>query len=66
MTAMTATAATAATAAPAPTRSRGFRRLLATELTLFAREPMLLFWGLIFPVGLLVVLGLAGGDKPER
>jgi len=66
MTAMTATAATAATAAPAPTRSRGFRRLLATELTLFAREPMLLFWGLIFPVGLLVVLGLAGANKPER
>jgi ABC-2 type transport system permease protein len=61
---MTAIAATAAV--PARSRPRGFRRLLATELKLFAREPMLLFWGLVFPVGLLVVLGLAGGDKPQK
>jgi ABC-2 type transport system permease protein len=54
------------TAVPARSRPRGFRRLLATELKLFAREPMLLFWGLVFPVGLLVVLGLAGGDKPQK
>ncbi len=44
----------------------GFHRLLSTELKLFAREPMLLFWGLVFPVGLLVVLGIAGGDKPQH
>ena len=58
--------AIAATAAPARSRPRGFRRLLSTELKLFAREPMLLFWGLLFPVGLLVVLGIAGGDKPQH
>jgi ABC-2 type transport system permease protein len=58
--------AIATPAAPARTRSRGFRRLLSTELRLYAREPMLLFWGLVFPVGLLVVLGLAGGDKPQH
>jgi ABC-2 type transport system permease protein len=63
---MSAIAATTTTAVPARNRSRGFRRLLATELKLFAREPMLLFWGLVFPVGLLVVLGLAGGDKPQK
>jgi ABC-2 type transport system permease protein len=62
---MSAIAATT-TAVPARSRPRGFRRLLATELKLYAREPMLLFWGLVFPVGLLVVLGLAGGDKPQR
>jgi ABC-2 type transport system permease protein len=60
---MTALAATPATARARP---RGFRRLLITELKLFAREPMLLFWGLVFPVGLLVVLGVAGGDKTQK
>ena len=50
--------ALAATAAPAPSRPRGFRRLLRTELTLYGREPLLLFWGLVFPVGLLAVLGI--------
>ena len=58
--------AIAADAAPVRTPGRGFRRLLGTELKLFLREPMLLFWGLVFPVGLLVVLGLAGGDKPQK
>ena len=53
--------------APArPRRAYGFRTLLQTELKLFAREPMLLFWGLAFPVSLLVVLGVAGPKKPER
>jgi ABC-2 type transport system permease protein len=55
-----------ATTAPVRSRPSGFRRLLSTELTLFAREAMLLFWGLVFPVGLLVVLGIAGGDKPQH
>jgi ABC-2 type transport system permease protein len=40
--------------------------LLQTELKLFIREPMLVFWGLAFPVILLVVLGLAGPKKPVR
>jgi ABC-2 type transport system permease protein len=47
-------------------RSHGFRTLLQTELKLFVREPMLLFWGLVFPVILLVVLGVAGPKKPEH
>jgi ABC-2 type transport system permease protein len=51
---------------PAPGPTHGFRTLLATELKLFIREPMLIFWGLAFPVILLVVLGLAGPKKPER
>ena len=58
--------AIAASAARAQTRPRGFRRLLGTELKLFGREPMLFFWGLVFPVVLLVVLGIAGGSKPQH
>ena len=50
----------------APSRAHSFRTLLETELKLFIREPMLIFWGLAFPVILLVVLGLAGPKKPER
>src|SRR3984957_20884495 len=50
----------------ARSRTRGFRRLLSTELKLFLREPLLLFWGLLFPVGLLVVLGVAGSNKAEH
>ena len=57
---------TAIAAAPSRTRSHGFQRLLTTELKLFMREPMLLFWGLLFPVGLLVVLGVAGSSKPQH
>lgn len=57
---------TAIAAAPARTRPRGFQRLLSTEFKLFVREPMLLFWGLAFPVGLLVVLGIAGPKKPQH
>jgi ABC-2 type transport system permease protein len=58
--------AIAAPTTPARARPSGFRRLLSTELKLFLREPMLLFWGLLFPVALLVVLGVAGGSKPQR
>jgi ABC-2 type transport system permease protein len=58
--------AIAANAAPVRRPASGFRRLLSTELKLYLREPLLLFWGLVFPVGLLVVLGLAGGNKPEK
>ena len=47
-------------------RTHSFRTLLETELKLFIREPMLIFWGLAFPVILLVVLGLAGPKKPEH
>ena len=57
---------TAIAAAPSRIRSHGFQRLLTTELKLFMREPMLLFWGLLFPVGLLVVLGVAGSSKPQH
>jgi len=47
-------------------RGGGFGQLLRTELRLYLREPMLLFWGLLFPLILLVVLGVAGPSKPER
>ena len=61
-----ATDTTAGALRARPRRAYGFRTLLQTELKLFAREPMLLFWGLAFPVGLLVVLGVAGPKKPEH
>jgi len=57
---------TAIAAAPSRTRPRGLQRLLATELKLSMREPLLLFWGLAFPVGLLIVLGIAGPKKPQH
>ena len=49
----------------APRRPSPFACLLRTEIKLFLREPMLLFWGLVFPVVLLVVFGLAGGNKHQ-
>ena len=47
-------------------RGRGFRKLFQTELKLYMREPMLAFWALIFPIGLLIVLGTAGSKKPQH
>ena len=42
-------------------RSAAWRRLLATETKLFLREPMALFWGVLFPLVLIVVFGVTGG-----
>src|ERR1700754_3696145 len=36
--------------------------LLKTEARLLLREPLLLFWGVLFPLVLLTVMGLAGND----
>jgi len=36
--------------------------LLKTETKLLLREPILLFWGVLFPLVLLTVMGLAGDD----
>jgi ABC-2 type transport system permease protein len=47
-------------------RGRGFGRLALTEFKLLAREPMLIFWALIFPIALLVVLGVSTGNKPQK
>jgi len=47
-------------------RPSGFTRLLQSEFKLFMREPMLLFWALLFPIGLLVVIGAAGGNKHQH
>ena len=46
-------------------RGGGFGRLVLTELKLLAREPLLMFWALVFPLGLLVVLGASTGSKPQ-
>jgi ABC-2 type transport system permease protein len=40
-------------------------KILATEARLALREPALLFWGVAFPVVLLVILGIAS-DTPEK
>ncbi len=53
-------AATHATALPAgQRRSRPFGRLMLTELKLLLREPLAVFWGTVFPLVLLIVIGLA-------
>jgi ABC-2 type transport system permease protein len=56
------------TAAGKPPQQRrgGFLSLLITEWALLRREPMILFWALIFPVGLLVVLGSSTSSKPQH
>jgi ABC-2 type transport system permease protein len=46
-------------------RRHPFARLVGSELALYRREPMLMFWGLVFPIGLEVIMGLAGGDKHQ-
>jgi ABC-2 type transport system permease protein len=51
---------------PPQQRRGGFRQLLLTEFKLLRREPMILFWALLFPVGLLIVLGSATSNKPEH
>ncbi len=50
---------------PAP-MPRAFAQLLATELRLFRREPLALFWGVAFPLVLLIVIGIAASSKPQR
>ncbi len=51
---------------PARQRRGGFPRLVATEWALLRREPMILFWALLFPLGLLIVLGSSTSSKPQR
>jgi ABC-2 type transport system permease protein len=57
-----------ATVSTSPTQSRaagGFGQLLITEFKLLRREPMILFWALLFPVGLLIVIGSSTSSKPQ-
>ena len=61
---MTAVASTTASKPPQQRRG-GFPSLVIIEFKLLAREPMILFWALLFPVGLLVVLGSTTSDKPK-
>jgi ABC-2 type transport system permease protein len=46
-------------------RRSPFNRLLITEAKLFVREPAALFWGIAFPLVLIVIFGLASG-RPDR
>jgi len=50
---------------PTHPRRGGFKNLLRVELRLLKREPMLMFWALIFPIGLLVVIGSTVSNKPK-
>jgi ABC-2 type transport system permease protein len=54
---MTMTAEVAAPALPVRTRRTPLRTLTLTELTLFVRERAGLFWGIGFPVVLLIIFG---------
>lgn len=57
------------THAPSTTHAhqrRAFAALLRTEGKLFVREPMMIFWGVLFPVALLVIIGAASGDKHQK
>ena len=51
---------------PPQQRRGGFPSLIITEFRLLLREPMILFWALIFPLGLLVVLGSTTSDKHQK
>ena len=42
-----------------------WRRLLVTEAKLFLREPMAVFWGVVFPLILTIAMGLAG-DRHDK
>src|SRR5580658_7814704 len=53
-------------AAPGRVRSRAFKQILLPEAKLFLRAPLGLFWGVIFPLDLTLVFGLAGGSKHQR
>lgn len=47
-------------------RRRAFAALLRTECRLFLREPMMIFWGVLFPVALVVIIGAASGNKHQK
>ncbi len=47
-------------------RTSAFGRLAGTELKLFVREPLTLFWGFVFPLVLLILIGSSGSEKPQH
>lgn len=46
--------------------SRSFARLTATEAKLLLREPLAVFWSLVFPIILLVAIGASSSGKREH
>jgi ABC-2 type transport system permease protein len=61
-----ATISRTATDKPPQQRRGGFPKLVLTEFKLLLREPLLMFWAVLFPVGLLVVLGSTVSNKPQH
>ena len=49
-----------------PHRRPAWRQLLLTEAKLFLREPMALFWGVLFPLVLIVAFGIAGHHADRK
>jgi ABC-2 type transport system permease protein len=49
----------------APPRRSALRSLIRTEAKLLIREPVALFWGIVFPLILLTVMGLAS-NQPDK
>jgi ABC-2 type transport system permease protein len=60
-----ATISRPATDKPPQQRRGGFPKLVLIEFKLLLREPLLVFWAVFFPVGLLIVLGSTVSDKPQ-
>ncbi|HET7078561.1 MAG TPA: ABC transporter permease [Chloroflexia bacterium] len=61
---MTTDATTVATPSPAQIAGRRFGLLLQTNLLLYLRNRMAVFWNMVFPIGLMLLFGAIYGREP--